>query len=172
MFHVQWNVYIYIYIYMHTIFVVIEHLRIHTYMHTQLENAIALTSLPLQGEVYRIKWLDFIPPASSQQYSRTSSLPVTVYFLSSFTCFWRTLNLNIWIMDKVLVTQLCLTLCDPLGCSLPGSSVHGDSPGRNTGVGGHFLLQRIFPTQGLNLHLLCLLHCTWILTLWGVPFWS
>ena len=24
---------------------------------------------------------------------------------------------------------------------------------------GHFLLQRIFPTQGSNLHLLCLLHC-------------
>ena len=38
--------------------------------------------------------------------------------------------------------------------SLPGSSVHGDSPGKNTGVGCHFLLQGIFPTQGLNLHLL------------------
>ena len=25
---------------------------------------------------------------------------------------------------QVLVTQLCLTLCDPMGCSLPGSSVH------------------------------------------------
>ena len=31
-----------------------------------------------------------------------------------------------------------------------------DSPGRNTGVGCHFLLQGIFPTQGLNRHLLCL----------------
>ena len=26
---------------------------------------------------------------------------------------------------KVKVTQLCLTLCNPMGCSLPGSSVHG-----------------------------------------------
>ena len=26
---------------------------------------------------------------------------------------------------KVLVCQLCLTLCDPMDCSLPGSSVHG-----------------------------------------------
>ena len=26
---------------------------------------------------------------------------------------------------KVKVTQLCLTLCDPVDCSLPGSSVHG-----------------------------------------------
>ena len=25
----------------------------------------------------------------------------------------------------VLVAQLCLTLCDPMGCSLPGSSIHG-----------------------------------------------
>ena len=35
-------------------------------------------------------------------------------------------------------------------CSLPGSSVHGDSPGKNTGVGCHALLQGIFPTQGSN----------------------
>ena len=34
--------------------------------------------------------------------------------------------------------------------SLPGSSVHGDSPGKNTGVGYHALLQGIFPTQGSN----------------------
>ena len=33
-----------------------------------------------------------------------------------------------------------------------------DSPGKNTGLGCHFLLQEIFPTQGSNLRLLCLLH--------------
>ena len=49
-----------------------------------------------------------------------------------------------------LVTQSCLTLCNPMNCSLPGSSVHGDSPGKNTGVGCHALFQGIFPTQGLN----------------------
>ena len=38
-----------------------------------------------------------------------------------------------------LVVQLCPTLCDPMDCSLPGSSVHGDSPGKNTGVGCHAL---------------------------------
>ena len=43
-----------------------------------------------------------------------------------------------------------------MDCSLPGSSVHEDSPGKNTGVGCHFLLQEIFPTQGLNPGLL---HC-------------
>ena len=49
-----------------------------------------------------------------------------------------------------LVTQLCQTLCDSMDCSLPGSSVHGDYPGKNTGVGCHALRQGIFPTQGLN----------------------
>ena len=38
----------------------------------------------------------------------------------------------------------------PMDCSLLGSSVHGDSPGKNTGLGCHALLQGIFPTQGLN----------------------
>ena len=55
-------------------------------------------------------------------------------------------------------TQLCLTLCGPMNCSPSGSSVHGIFPGKNTAVGCHFLLQGIFPTQGSNPHLLCLLH--------------
>ena len=33
------------------------------------------------------------------------------------------------------VAQSCLTCCNPMDCSLPGSSVHGDSPGKNTAVG-------------------------------------
>ena len=32
-----------------------------------------------------------------------------------------------------LVAQPCLTLCNPMVCSLPGSFVHGDSPGKNIG---------------------------------------
>ena len=61
-----------------------------------------------------------------------------------------------------LVTQLYPTLCDPMVCSPPGSSAHGDSPGKNTGVGCHALLQGLFPTQGLNPglpHCRQLLHC-------------
>ena len=49
-----------------------------------------------------------------------------------------------------LVTQSCPTVCNPIDCNLPGSSLHGDSPGKNTGVGCHALLQAIFPTQGSN----------------------
>ena len=48
------------------------------------------------------------------------------------------------------VAQPCQTLCDPMVCSLRGSSIPWDFPGKNTGVGCHFLLQGIFPTQGLN----------------------
>ena len=59
-----------------------------------------------------------------------------------------------------LVDQSCLTLCDPMDYGLPGSSVHGDSPGKNTRVDCHALLQGIFLTQGLNLGLL---HCKQIL---------
>ena len=49
-----------------------------------------------------------------------------------------------------LVTQSCPTLCNSMDCSPPGSSVHGNSPGKNTGVGCHALLQGIFPTQGIK----------------------
>ena len=35
----------------------------------------------------------------------------------------------------VLLAQLCLTLCNPMDCSPPGSSVHGDCPDENNGVG-------------------------------------
>ena len=48
-------------------------------------------------------------------------------------------------------------LCNPMDCRLLGSSVHGIFPNKNIGVGCHFNLQGIFPTQGLNLPLLYLL---------------
>ena len=50
-----------------------------------------------------------------------------------------------------LVTQLCRTLCNPVDCSLPGSSVHGDYPGKNTRLGCHALLQVVFPTQASHI---------------------
>ena len=58
----------------------------------------------------------------------------------------------------ILVSQSCPTLCNPMDCSPPGSSVLGDSLGKKTGVGCHFLFQEIFLTQGFNLCLSRLLH--------------
>ena len=52
---------------------------------------------------------------------------------------------------KVKVTQLCLTLCDPMDCSWY-------SLGQNTGVSSLSFLQEILPTQESNP---CLPHCRW-----------
>ena len=49
-----------------------------------------------------------------------------------------------------LAALSCPALCNAMDCSTPGSSVHGDSPGKNTRVGCHILLQEIFPTNGSN----------------------
>ena len=59
--------------------------------------------------------------------------------------------------------QSCPTLCDPIDSSPPGSSVHEILQARILEQVAIFLLQRIFSTQGSNPHLLCLLHCRWIL---------
>ena len=57
------------------------------------------------------------------------------------------------------VTQSCLTLCDP----------PWNSPGQNTGVGSLFLLQRTFPTHGLNPGLLCCRRILYQLSHKGSP---
>ena len=44
------------------------------------------------------------------------------------------------------VAQSYPTLCDPMDCSPPGSSVHGDFSGMNTGVGCHLLSPTTKPT--------------------------
>ena len=52
-------------------------------------------------------------------------------------------------------SRVCL--CDPMDVARQ-AALSRDSPGKNIGVGCHALLQGIFPIQGLNLCLLCLLH--------------
>ena len=49
-----------------------------------------------------------------------------------------------------LIAQECPTLCDPMNCSPPGSSVHGVFRGENTGVIRHFLLQGGLPDLGIE----------------------
>ena len=61
----------------------------------------------------------------------------------------------IYMCAKLL--QSCLTLCEPMDCSSPGYSVHEVLQARILEWGCHALLQGIFLTQGLNLHLLRLL---------------
>ena len=65
-----------------------------------------------------------------------------------------------------LAAQSYPTLCHPIACSLSDSSVHGDSPGKDTAVGCHALLKGICQTQGSNPDLP---HCRWILLLSEPP---
>ena len=60
-------------------------------------------------------------------------------------------------MHGGLVTKACPTLVTPwtVGCQ---ALCPWDSSDKNIRVGCHFLLQGIFPTQGSNPYLLCLLH--------------
>ena len=67
---------------------------------------------------------------------------------------------------ECMCVQSRLTLCNSMDCSLPGSSAHGILH-ESTGVGCHFHLQGIFPTQGSNLNLWHFLHCRWILYHWA-----
>ena len=85
-------------------------------------------------------------------------------YWDAFTCLVSTVNF------LCLVAQSCLTLCNPMDCGPPGSSVHGDSPGKNTWMGFHALLQEIFLTLGSNPCLSCLLQaCSLLLVPSGKP---
>ena len=60
------------------------------------------------------------------------------------------------------IAQVCPTLCNPMDYSLPGSSVHEIFPGKNTGLGCHFLLHYINPAikwYSLEFNQLRRLHC-------------
>ena len=65
---------------------------------------------------------------------------------------------DFWLFVVVLVFQSCLTLCDSVDCSPPGSSIHGIFQARILKWVAVSSSRRSSPTQGLNLHLLHLLH--------------
>ena len=69
------------------------------------------------------------------------------------------------ILVAILKIHLCVCACSGMSNSLWPYRLQPtrllcpwDFPGKNTGVGCHFLLPGIFPTQGSNSRLLCLLH--------------
>ena len=81
----------------------------------------------------------------------------------------NTLNPQQWTATLIilcmcaLVIQLCLTLCNPLDCSLSASSVHEIFQAKILEWVAIFLPQGIFPTQRLNPYFLYLLQCRWSL---------
>ena len=85
-----------------------------------------------------------LPPKLWQQSSTLHKTPSLIHFSQEL---FASIN---WFPCCCSVHQSCLIVCNPMDCSPPGSSVHEISPGKNTGVSGHYLLQGIFPTQRLN----------------------
>ena len=95
--------------------------------------------------------------------------PCTAWLIASLN-YARPFTMTRW-WSMYLVTQSCLTPYDPMDCSPAGYSVHGDSPGKHTGVGCHFLLQCVkvkslshVTTQELNPGLQ---HCRWFFIVWA-----
>ena len=77
-----------------------------------------------------------------------SNLPTLLFHGLCFFCAYA----------PVLSLRSCPSLCNPMNL-WPAKLLHPwDFPGKNTGVGCHFLLQGIFPTQGLNSCFQGLLH--------------
>ena len=92
--------------------------------------------------------------------SKDITLPTKVCLIKAVVFPVAMYGSESWTIKKAvyvcLVAQFCPNPCNPMDCSLLGSFVHGDSPGKSTGVSCHALLQGIFPTQEWNQGLL---HC-------------
>ena len=82
-------------------------------------------------------WVLQLRPGAAKEIKKI----IYIYMLFCFVC--------------LLVAQLCSTLCDPTNCMWPARLLcPWNSPGKNTGVDHHSLLQGIFLTQGSNPDLL------------------
>ena len=79
---------------------------------------------------------------------------------------WENCEIYTCYAVQCLVTQSWPVLCDPKDCSQPGSSVHEDSPGKNTGVGSHALLMCICMCVCVYIYVYILLEYSWFTMLY------
>ena len=118
-----------------------------------------LIVVPSNLIIYALKRKNIVlNPLSSSFYQRFQG--IIIHFLPGNNSL-RILILQMFYHTVLCAKSLqsCTTLCDLMdGLQLTRLFCPWDSPGKNTGVGGHALLQRVFPMQGLNPHLSCLLH--------------
>ena len=96
---------------------------------------------PSQYPNTSIKNLSLIPNSFLSSYSLTPCH--LIYFFVSLAPFLTDSQQKSIIYNQLcLVTQLCPILCDPMDYSPPGSSVHGHSPDKNTGVSCHVVFSK------------------------------
>ena len=117
------------------------------------------------------KWQGLVPVSSVYSWrckeverGRGMQSPNSKYHYCIGTQLWKLGSFpvkGLWawcVCMRAKSLQLHPIFCDPMVCSLTRFLCPWDSPGKNTGVGCHALLQGIFLTQGLKLHFLCPLH--------------
>ena len=109
-------------------------------------------------------WMYVIPQNCALKYDQNGKFCV-IYILAHRNGLINSHNnqcamLSCSVVSDSVTPWSRVWLCDPMNCNPPGSSVHGDSPSKNTGMRCHTLLQGIFLTQESNSGLL---HCRQIL---------
>ena len=126
----------------------------HKHMHTRTQSCrlcnLIVCSLPgssVHGnsQASILEWVAICFSRESSQPGIKSVSPVSPALAGRF--FNTSTTWEVFIHELCLAAQYCPTLID---YSPPGSSVHGDFPGKNIGLGCHALLQGIFPIQGSN----------------------
>ena len=78
-------------------------------------------------------WTGWISLQSKRRSRVFSNTTVQKHqFFGAHPSLWSNSHIHTWLLETpcCLVTKLCLTLCDPMDCSLPGFSVHGISQAR------------------------------------------
>ena len=126
-------------------------------------------------------WAEFKWPQGHQKWWRTGGRDLLKSCLSVKTPNYqqeadskdrpRSNNLGPWFCC-CLVDKSCPSLCDPMDCSLPGSSVHGICQARILEWGAISFSGGIFPIQGSNLHLLHWREDSLLLNhLWSTSQW-
>ena len=116
-----------------------------------------ILSLSLVVSSWRVNLVSFAPSSSEGEALRFSEC----FVLYQIPCTRKQQRqcppvqlLSQLLLCCCVLTKLCLTLLRPHRLQPTSLLRPRDFPGKNTGLGCHFLLQGIFPTQGWNPHLL------------------